>query len=266
MKGTVRKIQPLHPEKKPPPGAEHIGYTRNGQPLFREVTKRVRSRVKRDENGKEVYRVNPQSGELLYKVRTPVFYDREHVFYLESEGTNNVRRVTYRPPSKDELERARRKEQMDTMLPQLLEAMVDRGVSPEKFVAAMVNQADGLTAQDVADRLGKDVDDLSEEDFEATAGTNEGTVDDQRTSDPVDPGREAAAGADETIPEPPVEAPSLDEDRDEPDFSNFPTMYGPGRWEFSDGSKDSPLKKEEAQRIEAAIQGFKEWEPDEDEG
>lgn len=182
---TMRKIAPIHPDKKRPPSAVDAGFTEDGRPLLRETTVRVESEPAVDEEGNELYRKNQSTGEPMYKLRRGKRVRKERLFTLVSEGNGNVRREEYIPPTPEEIERRRQQKATEELLPNLAKILADRGLTPEQL----------------ADRL---------------AG----------------PATPAAS-----VPEP--ESPA-----------SYPEHLGGGTWLFSDGTKESGLKKEDAVKLE----------------
>lgn len=187
MQAALRKIKPFHPEKIKPPKAQVVGVTPDGRQLFREVTLRTRTVEQTDEAGNPVYRRNPLSGEALHKLRRPINYKRERLFFLESEGNGNIRRVDYRMPTEDEIREAERKKKLEKVIPRLAEALLDKDVDPEDFVARIMGEhalrSDGVQGDDEAFLM--DAPEPLEDDEEGEEELDEGEDDEE--------GEEAAA-------------------------------------------------------------------------
>lgn len=177
---TMRKIDPIHPDKRKPPGAEDAGFTEDGRPLLRETHVRLVSEPALDEDGEKLYRKNQSTGEPMYPLRKGKRVRRERTYTLFSEGNGNVRREAYHPPTEEELRDRARRKATEEMLPRLAELLVDRGLTPESLVGRL------------------------------------------------------------TAPAP------------EPEVEDYPKHLGGGTWQFSDGTKESGLKKDEALTIEEA--------------
>lgn len=138
MAANLQKIKPLHPQMVPPQGAEAIGVTPDGRQLYKLVTARSRSVLDIDEKtGEQKYRKNQQTGEPLYRMRKPEFYEKTEIFYQESEGNGNVRKIPYTPPTEAELAAAERTRKIAEMRDGLAEAFVDRGLTPAEAVAQL---------------------------------------------------------------------------------------------------------------------------------
>ena len=138
MKGTLQRIKPLHPEMIPPAGAEPFGMTPDRKQLFREVIKR--SRPIRDidpATNEQRWRKNQMTGEPLYRINRPQLYDEERIYYLESEGNGNIRRVDWAPPSEREVAQAERRLRVEGMKDRIAEALVDADMDPDELLAGL---------------------------------------------------------------------------------------------------------------------------------
>lgn len=216
------RVAPLHANLTPPAGAVPAGVTHTGKQLFKLKRTMARSVPRLDEDGKQMFRVNPTTGEALPgmpKLRKPEIYEEEQLFYLESDGHNNVHKVMWTPPSEEELRRAQRRQQVASVKDQLAEILVDEGITPQDLVAAIRGGKvlqDAPVTEDAPPEL-------------AAAGEDAETVDDAET---------------ETV---------------EVDFGAYPKYVKVGTWELCNGEQvggpgDKALKKEEAQELNAVAQ------------
>lgn len=149
MRGTLTKLQPLHPEKIAPPEAVMAGTTPDGKQLYREVTRRSRAVPMLDEKGDRVFAKNPMTAEPLYPKNRPEIYNHERLYYLESEGNGNLRKVDYAPPTPEQLAEQARQRRIDEMGGgQLGAALVDAGITPEEAVQRILSGSAAAPAPD----------------------------------------------------------------------------------------------------------------------
>lgn len=216
------RIRSVHANLTPPPGAVPAGVTRTGKQLYALKRKMARSVPRLDEKGQQMFRVNPTTGEALPgmpKLRKPEIYEEEQLFYLESDGHNNVHKVFWTPPSEEELRAAQRRQQVDSVKDQLAEMLVDEGISPQDLVAAIRGGTAGPKPEDAPPEV-KD----------SNGGTGEG---------------ENGANPDAPLPD--------------VDFGEYPKYLKVGTWELCNGEQvggpgDKALKKEDAQELNAVAQ------------
>lgn len=133
MPKTLKKLVPLHSQIVPPINAVPFGMTDDGKQLYREVTPRSGSEADKDDDGKQRWRKNQMTGEPLYPLRKPTFYEHTRVYFLESQGNGNIGKVDWRPPSPEEVARAERNQQVEAMKDHLAEALVDANVNPAEL-------------------------------------------------------------------------------------------------------------------------------------
>ena len=133
----MQKIKPLHPQLVPPEGSEPHGVTPDGRQVYKLVTARSRSVLDKDDEGNQKYRKNQQTGEPMYRMRKPQFYEKTEIFTLESGGNGNVMKMKYAPPTDAELAAAERERKIVAMRDGLAEAFVDQGLSPAEAVAKL---------------------------------------------------------------------------------------------------------------------------------
>ena len=146
MPKTLKKLVPLHSQIVPPINAVPFGMTDDGKQLYKEVTPRSGSEpFISEETGKQEWRKNQMTGEPLYPLRRPTFYEHTRVYYLESQGNGNIGKVDWRPPSPEEVARAERNQQVEAMKDHLAEALVDAKVSPTEL-AEMFSKRAGAPA------------------------------------------------------------------------------------------------------------------------
>jgi hypothetical protein len=144
-------LQPIHPTLKPPQGARPAGLTPDGKQLYEmvEVRASIVDKVN-PETGEVEHRKNTITGEQLHKLREvekdeqgrPVRVRNTRLFYLHSEGNGNVRKVTYTPPSEEDLKKAERRQRVQEMQEALAEGLVDAGMSPQDAIARLRGEAD----------------------------------------------------------------------------------------------------------------------------
>ncbi len=149
MRGEVlTSIQKFHPPLVPPNGAVVAGVTPDGQQLYRRSTKRSGSKPRIDpksitvENpeGEQLWKKQPVTGEPLYKMREVTFWTEERLFFLHSIGNGNVEMVDYVPPDPAEIDRAQRRQDAQSRLQELTEAMVDQDMSAAELIAYIQTQ------------------------------------------------------------------------------------------------------------------------------
>lgn len=133
MRGTLNKIEKVHPPLTGPEGGVPLGITTpDGKPLWKVTRQRSRSVPQLDKNGEQVWKKHATTGEDIIKKRRPEFYTEELIGYEESEGNNNVTFVQWAPPTATEIAARERAEKIAALGGgRLAELMVDRGVSPE---------------------------------------------------------------------------------------------------------------------------------------
>jgi hypothetical protein len=137
MPKVLTKIKPLHPQLIPPNGAEVFGVTPDGKQLYRLVHPMARSVPDIDpETGEQAWRRHGVTNEPLVAKRKPEIYENVRVFYLESEGNGNVRMIPWAPPSPKELADAARRLRLVEVQEELVEGLVDSGISPAQLLQA----------------------------------------------------------------------------------------------------------------------------------
>ncbi len=219
------RVAPLHANLTPPTGAVPAGVTHTGKQLFKLTRTMARSVPRLDEDGKQMFRVNPTTGEALPgmpKLRKPEIYEEEQLFYLESDGHNNVHKVFWTPPSEEDLRAAQRRQEIAGVKDQLAEMLVDEGITPQDLIAAIRGGRPSAPAPKGEDAPPE----LAERD---DAGPDAETVDDAET---------------EVV---------------EVDFGEYPKYLKVGTWELCNGEQvggpgDKALKKEAAQELNAVAQ------------
>lgn len=155
---TLAKVKPVHAELIPPQGARATGVTPDGKQLYTITRKRSRP-VPRTEivpglDGipieRQVWRKNQMTGEPLYPVNRPQVYEETILFYLESQGNNNVELHPYIPPSAEQLAREERARRVAEMREGLAEALVDAGLTPAELLARIKQPDSGsITVADL---------------------------------------------------------------------------------------------------------------------
>ena len=237
MSGVLQKIPKIHAQLIPPQTAVTKGSTPDGKQLWYEEIPMSRS-VPRilpgsvtPENPKGVQEWKKDlAGQGIYPLRQREDYIWKRLYFLESQGNNNVEKVDYVPATKEQLAAAEHARRVVAMKDRLAEALVDGGVTPENLVAT-------LQAGQV--RVPVEVEAPAEpEAVEPVAGLAPEAV-------VAEPTAEVEAAVE---PEAVVEAPPK---------VTYPVMYAPGRWKLSDGSKLQG-KKVKAVRAEKALQKAKE--------
>lgn len=144
-------LKPIHPEIIPPPGAKPAGVSPSGKQLYEieEVRAEIVDKVN-PETGEVEHRKNTITGEQLHKLRevkrdeegNPVRSRTRKLFYLESEGNGNIRKVPYEPPSEEEMQEAERRQQIESMQEGLAAALVDAGLTPEEAIRRLRGGSD----------------------------------------------------------------------------------------------------------------------------
>lgn len=137
MPATLKRMEPLHAPIIPPQGAVAAGVTPDGRQLYTMTRKRSRSVPKLDANNQEVWRKHQTTGEPMYKLNRAQPYDEIKLFTIESEGNGNNRMVDFAWPTEAEKAEARRLLAIEEMQGGLAAALVDRGFTPEKLIAAI---------------------------------------------------------------------------------------------------------------------------------
>ena len=139
----LTRIKPTHAELIPPLGAVAAGVTPDGKQLYTLTRKRSRP-IPRMEivpgpDGvpieRQVWRKNQMTGEPLYAVFKREDFEETILFYLESQGNNNVEIHPYVPPSAEQLAREDRTRRIAEMREGLAEALVDAGLTPAELLA-----------------------------------------------------------------------------------------------------------------------------------
>ena len=95
-----------------------------------------------------MFRKNQMTGETMYPLRAAELYQHEELFYLESEGNGNIRKIQFTWPTAEEqaaTERERKINEMSRALPELL---VDRGLTLEKLLASLGTATPALAVDD----------------------------------------------------------------------------------------------------------------------
>lgn len=130
-------VPKLNPELIPPTGAEPAGVTPDGKhQLYRMTRRRAVIQDKVGPDGEKEYRKNTITGEQLWPVRKVNGIEEvEELFYLESEGNGNVRKVRFRPLTNEEQKAIARREAVEAFMRRLAEEAVDRGLTPEEVLA-----------------------------------------------------------------------------------------------------------------------------------
>jgi len=130
MKDVLQSIEPIEARMKPPVGAVAAGTTPDGRQVYRLTGKRSKSQPKLNDEGDQIWRKHPLTGEPLIPLREPVIYDHEELFILEDQGNGNVEKVPYQPPTDAERAAGERAAKIAAMGGGALgEAMVDAGLS-----------------------------------------------------------------------------------------------------------------------------------------
>ena len=242
MSGVLQKIPKIHAQLIPPQTAVTKGSTPDGKQLWYEEIPMSRS-VPRILPGS----VTPETpkgvqewkkdlaGQGIYPLRQREDYIWKRLYYLESQGNNNVEKVDYVPPTKEHLAAIERARRVVAMKDSLAEALVDGGVTPENLVATL--QAGQVRVPVEVEEVPETVGPVVEVTTAAAEPTAEVEV--------VEMVPEVAV-APEPVPEPVAEKPEVPE-------VTYPVMYAPGRWKLSDGSKLQG-KKVKAVRAEKALQ------------
>ena len=216
MSGVLQKIPKIHAQLVPPQNAVMRGTTPDGKqlwyeeiPMSRSVPRIIPGSVT-PENPKGVQEWKKNlAGEGIYPLRQREDYIWRRLYFLESQGNNNVQKVDYVPKTEEQLaaeEKARMVEAMEHALP-----------------AALVEA--GLTAADLPRIL------------QAGQAQVPVEVDEPEAVEPV-----AAPVVTETTaevedvaePEAVVEAPVV-EPEEKP--IHYPVPTGGGWWKLSDGTK-----------------------------
>ena len=158
MPRTLSRIQPFHGPVVPPASWDMAGATPRGQQLYTEDIPRSRSvpdyeQVECKEcfgelteerckecngsgkvDGEQRWKVNPLNGERLYKINKAEFYTQHRMFFVESEGNGNQRKIDWAPPTPEQIEAIRHDKEVADMVPALASALVDRGLSVDEIV------------------------------------------------------------------------------------------------------------------------------------
>lgn len=138
MPATLKRVEPLHAPITPPQGAVAAGVTPDGRQLYSMTRQRSRSVPRLDPVTKqEMWRKHQTTGEPMYQLRRPELYPEELLFTIESEGNGNNRMVPFQWPTEEEKAEQRRKDAIEQMQGGLAAALVDRGFTPEKLIAAI---------------------------------------------------------------------------------------------------------------------------------
>lgn len=172
-------------------GSKVHGVTTDGKQLYKLVTKRSRSKPRLDPvTNEQLYRKNQMTGENMYPLREPEWYDKTEIFYLESEGNANVRKIIYVAPTAEELAAVEREKKIENWQREMAEAAVDAGMSvddviegrkPEQ-VAGIIVPYPVMTSpgkwklSNGTEMKGKKVDALEAEEAIATAKENAATT------------------------------------------------------------------------------------------
>jgi hypothetical protein len=130
--GTLRKIQPLHPQLIPPGEAKPAGITDDGQhQLYRMSRRMARAVPMLDKDGEREWKINRMTGERVLPRNKPEIYVENLLFFLESQGNGNVEMRQYVPMSDEEKRRRERAIQVEEQTPALIAALLDAGVTAE---------------------------------------------------------------------------------------------------------------------------------------
>ena len=140
MRRALDSIPPIKSDLLPPVDALAAGVTPDGRQLYRRVKQVVTTEPKiNPQTGEQLWRIN-QMGQQTVAVRRVVSVTpTEELFYLESEGNGNVRKIPYRHPTPDEVAAKEREQKIAAMGGgTLAAALVDAGLSPEEAIARLV--------------------------------------------------------------------------------------------------------------------------------
>ncbi len=261
QRGMVQKISPHRISLVPPKGAVAAGFTHDSKhQLFKQKRKmnrpvpNIEAEVSKpcgtDERGeakhtwkndkvehpvctvcgimgKRLHKTHSQTGENIVARRKPHLVPEERLFYQVDCGNCNDELVPYKFPTDEDVAKEKREEDKAAMGGgKLGEAFVNAGVKPgevEDVIRKLRGIPEPVMSAGVVDN------DLSE----TVAAADVPTTD--TTGDFEDQGQTFDA---ETVPAPPEK--------------EYPFMYAPGRWEFSDGEK-AQMKKVDALAKEAVL-------------
>lgn len=202
---TLNPIPKFDGPMIPDPKWERVGADPVGRQLYRERQKRSRAVPLFDEEtGERVHQKHQNTGQKLYPMNRPELFTLERVFYLESEGNGNVRKVPYTPPTPEEIAAAERKGKIESMKERVAEVFVDADISPEDLLEFLRSRP--YTPQSEIEE------EQEEEDLpfvDSTARRAEAEA-------------EAQAEADDPIPEPTIDEPTGDID----DVDELPSTEG----------------------------------------
>lgn len=138
-RSALPKIPPLHAPLIPPTGSVMCGTTPDGKQLYTLTRKMARAVPDIDENTKQrKWRKVISTGEQLYPLNKPEPYEDTEMFFLESDGRNNVTKQRYTPPTAQEIAEQDRQRKIAVMQPALARALVDSGLTAEELVARLM--------------------------------------------------------------------------------------------------------------------------------
>lgn len=153
-RSALAKIPPLHAPLIPPMGSVMCGTTPDGKQLYTLTRKMARKVPDIDEKTKERrWRKVISTGEPLYPLNKPEIYDDTEMFFLESDGRNNVTKQKYTPPTAQELADQDRQRKIAAMQPALAQALVDSGLTAEELVARLMAPASSQPSAAAAPEL-----------------------------------------------------------------------------------------------------------------
>jgi hypothetical protein len=140
---ALRTIPRLHAALTPPTGATFVKEA-GGNAVYTITRKRSRGVpvMEYDERvGREVQAWKRNSnGDKVVPLYEVELYDETLLFYLESDGQNNVAMVPYVEPSVEELADRDRKRRVAEMKDALAEAVVQAGLTPEQVLQRLMSQ------------------------------------------------------------------------------------------------------------------------------
>lgn len=165
MQRDLMTIPKLHGPEIPHPDWEAVGFAPNGKQLFIERFKTndavpmmepVRNpdgtQARDPETGelleRRVYKRHPINGEPLIPMNKRNIVTVERMFWLESEGNNNVHKHFYTPPTPEEIAAAEREQKIGEVQRAFAESLVDAGWTADEVLKRLTTYGPVLTPEE----------------------------------------------------------------------------------------------------------------------
>ena len=119
---------------RPDPEWKAAGHTPDGKQLYRWLRKRHRAVPLLDEDGNQIFKRHPSSGEPVVAVNKPEPYEEDLLFYIDDDGQWNKNMVFYQPPTAEQLAEEERKRRQQRGMERLMEALGAADVDPGELI------------------------------------------------------------------------------------------------------------------------------------